>query len=126
MEVDFQVRDAVSAEYSIYIARYNDTNGQFNYPGYLLGVFPTDTFVHVAMVMTPDNFSFYVGGVRQQSVALLPASVAPTFTWATGYAFANLNVAVGQEMVVDQFRASRVARYSGESFTPPTGPFVLD
>lgn len=85
-----------------------------------LGVIPLNTWNHVAIVYDGTNLALYVNGTRI-------ANQVSNGGWSIPVAFARVMGGEGTaKCYMDQFRISRLARYSGTSFTVPAVPFVLD
>ncbi|CAO3438473.1 LamG-like jellyroll fold domain-containing protein [Azospirillum palustre] len=85
------------------------------------GLIATNAFYHIAFVRRSGTAAIYVNGVS-------------ALTWAESYTLPNSQIIIGQSAAIgsntltgwlDQFRVSKIARYSA-NFTPPTTAFVTD
>jgi hypothetical protein len=97
-------------------------NGSINVVGAASGI-STTTYQHIAWVRQSGQMRLYSGG------ALLSSATDTTSFGATN------QITVGRRPVsndlfwngrIDEFRVSKVHRYSGSAFTVPTAPFTLD
>ena len=84
-------------------------------------VFANNTWQHVALVYTAGTATLYVGG----AVAAALAVATPQVFFAEMAVGANGVASDIFQGFVDEFRASRIARYTA-AFTPPSAPFAID
>jgi hypothetical protein len=85
---------------------------------------PSATMMHFALVAGSFGVRGYVDGVLQLELAHYAPERWPTSGVRFDYLLVRPNATGGQPgFVVDEVRFTAGERYTGTSFTPPTGPF---
>ena len=79
---------------------------------------PNNTWVHMAVVRSGDNFYGYSAGTRRDSWTGSGALVDENSDFRVG---ATGNVTNSHHGHIDQIRISNIARYTGSTYTVPTG-----
>jgi len=84
----------------------------------LVASFGNGVWKHIALVREGSNFSTYYDGARQSLTSVSGSLVDENSALRI---FANLNVPDSFDGYIDQFAISNTARYSGSSYTVPSG-----
>ena len=82
-----------------------------------------DTWHHIALVRESGQLSAYVDGTRIGQATGLTNTDFTSYTYSIGARVAGTN---GWDGYIDDFRTSNTARYTGASFTAPTGELTTD